>query len=414
MKKIFLTLLTVSLLGGASTAVAQDFTIAAKHAIAVEANTGKILYEKDATQPVEIASITKLITVYLVYEALENGSITLSTPVDISDYPYQLTTNSEASNNIPMEARNYTVEELLEATLVSSANSAAIALAEKIAGSEKDFVDMMRAKLLEWGIQDATVVNTTGLNNETLGDNIYPGSKKDEENKLSAYDVAIVARNLIKKYPQVLEITKKPSSTFAGMTITSTNYMLEGMPAYRGGFDGLKTGTTDKAGESFVGTTVEKGMRVITVVLNADHQDNNPYARFTATSSLMDYISSTFTLRKIVQQGDAYQDSKTPVQDGKEDTVTAVAPEDIYLIERVGNQSSQSVQFTPDSKAIPAPLEAGTVVGHLTYEDKDLIGQGYITTERPSFEMVADKKIEKAFFLKVWWNQFVRFVNEKL
>ncbi|CMV53876.1 D-alanyl-D-alanine carboxypeptidase%2C penicillin-binding protein 3 [Streptococcus pneumoniae] len=313
-----------------------------------------------------------------------------------------------------MEARNYTVEELLEATLVSSANSAAIALAEKIAGSEKDFVDMMRAKLLEWGIQDATVVNTTGLNNETLGDNIYPGSKKDEENKLSAYDVAIVARNLIKKYPQVLEITKKPSSTFAGMTITSTNYMLEGMPAYRGGFDGLKTGTTDKAGESFVGTTVEKGMRVITVVLNADHQDNNPYARFTATSSLMDYISSTFTLRKIVQQGDAYQDSKAPVQDGKEDTVTAVAPEDIYLIERVGNQSSQSVQFTPDSKAISAPLEAGTVVGHLTYEDKDLIGQGYITTERPSFEMVADKKIEKAFFLKVWWNQFVRFVNEKL
>ena len=234
-----------------------------------------------------------MITVYLVYEALENGSITLSTPVDISDYPYKLTTNSEASN-VPMEARNYTVEQLLEATLVSSANSAAIALAEKIAGSEKDFVDMMRAKLLEWGIQDATVVNTTGLNNETLGDNIYPGSKKDDENKLSAYDVAIVARNLIKKYPQVLEITKKPSSTFAGMTITSTNYMLEGMPAYRGGFDGLKTGTTDKAGESFVGTTVEKGMRVITVVLNADHQDNNPYARFTATSSLMDYISSTF------------------------------------------------------------------------------------------------------------------------
>ena len=406
MKKIILTLLSLSVIGAASTVDAQDFNIAAKHAIAVEANTGKILYEKDATQPVEIASITKLITVYLVYEALENGSITLSTPVDISDYPYKLTTNSEASN-VPMEARNYTVEQLLEATLVSSANSAAIALAEKIAGSEKDFVDMMRAKLLEWGIQDATVVNTTGLNNETLGDNIYPGSKKDDENKLSAYDVAIVARNLIKKYPQVLEITKKPSSTFAGMTITSTNYMLEGMPAYRGGFDGLKTGTTDKAGESFVGTTVEKGMRVITVVLNADHQDNNPYARFTATSSLMDYISSTFTLRKIVQTGDAYQD-------GKEDTVTAVAKDDISLIERVGGQSSQTVQFTPDSKAIPAPLEAGTVVGHLTYEDNDLIGQGYITTERPSFEMVAEKKVEKAFFLKVWWNQFIRFINEKL
>ena len=413
MKKIILTLLSLTVISSTSTVQAQDLNIPAKHIIAVEANTGKILYEKDATQPVEIASITKLLTVYLVYEALENGSITLSTPVDISDYPYKLTTNSEASN-LPMEARNYTVAELLEATLVSSANSAAIALAEKIAGSEKNFVDNMRAKLMEWGIKDGTIVNTTGLNNQTLGDNIYPGSNKDDENKLSAYDVAIVARNLIRKYPQVLEITKKPSSTFAGMTITSTNYMLEGMPAYRGGFDGLKTGTTEKSGESFVGTTVEKGMRVITVILNAEHQDGNPYARFTATSTLMDYISSNFALRTIVQKGEAYKDSKTPVQDGKENAVAAVAQEDISLVERLGTQAKPSIQFIPSTQTIAAPLEAGTVVGNLIYEDNDLIGQGYITTERPSFEMVSEKKVEKGFFLKVWWNQFIRFINEKL
>ena len=413
MKKIILTLLSLTFISSTSTVHAQDSNIPAKHIIAVEANTGKILYEKDATQPVEIASITKLLTVYLVYEALENGSITLSTPVDISDYPYKLTTNSEASN-LPMEARNYTVAELLEATLVSSANSAAIALAEKIAGSEKNFVDNMRAKLMEWGIKDGTIVNTTGLNNQTLGDNIYPGSNKDDENKLSAYDVAIVARNLIRKYPQVLEITKKPSSTFAGMTITSTNYMLEGMPAYRGGFDGLKTGTTEKSGESFVGTTVEKGMRVITVILNAEHQDGNPYARFTATSTLMDYISSNFALRTIVQKGEAYKDSKTPVQDGKENAVAAVAQEDISLVERLGTQAKPSIQFIPSTQTIAAPLEAGTVVGNLIYEDNDLIGQGYITTERPSFEMVSEKKVEKGFFLKVWWNQFIRFINEKL
>ena len=399
MKKLFLTLITLISFGSATTAFAQDFDVAAKHAIAVEATTGKILYEKDSTQPVEIASISKLLTVYLVYEALDQGKITLSTPVEISDYPYQLTTNSEASN-VPMEARNYTVEELLEATLVSSANSAAIALSEKIAGSEKDFVDMMKTKLLEWGIQDATLVNTTGLNNETLGNNIYPGSKKDDENKLSAYDVAVVARNLILKYPQVLEITKKPSSTFRGMTITSTNYMLEGMPAYRGGVDGLKTGTTDKAGASFVGTTVEKGMRIITVVLNADNQDTNPYARFTATSALLDYISSNFALQTIV--------------DGKQDTVTAVAKEDIKIVQRLGSRAQSSVTYTPDTTEHTAPLEAGTVVGHLTYEDKDLVGQGYITSDKPSFEMVSDKNVEKAFFLKVWWNRFVRFVNEKL
>ena len=413
MKKLFLTLLTLFSFASATTVAAQDFDVAAKHAIAVEAKSGKILYEKDATQPVEIASISKLLTVYLVYEALEQGKISLSTPVEISDYPYQLTTNSAASN-VPMEARNYTVEELLEATLVSSANSAAIALAEKIAGSEKDFVDMMKAKLQEWGIQDATLVNTTGLNNETLGTNIYPGSKKDDENKLSAYDVAVVARNLILKYPQVLEITKKPSSTFAGMTIHSTNYMLEGMPAYRGGVDGLKTGTTDKAGASFVGTTVEKGMRIITVVLNADNQDTNPYARFTATSSILDYISSNFSLQTIVKQGESYEDSKSPVLDGKEDTVTAVAKEDIKIVQRLGSRTQSTITYTADKTEHTAPLEAGTVVGHLTYEDKDLVGQGYITTDKPSFEMIAEKNVEKAFFLKVWWNRFIRFVNEKL
>lgn len=413
MKKIILSFITLFVFGTASTVSAQEFDVAAKHAIAVEATTGKILYEKDANQPVEIASITKLVTVYLVYEALEQGTISLSTPVDISDYPYKLTTNSEASN-VPMEARNYTVEQLLEATMVSSANSAAIALAEKIAGSEKDFVDKMRAKLLEWGIQDATIVNTTGLNNETLGDNIYPGSKKDDENKLSAYDVAIVARNLIRDYPQVLEITKKPTSTFAGLEIHSTNYMLEGMPAYRGGVDGLKTGTTDKAGASFVGTTVEKGMRIITVVLNADQQDTNPYARFTATSALLDYISANFALKTVVQKGEAYNDSKVTVLDGKEDNVTAVAKSDISIVQRIGSATTPALQFTPKSKSETAPLEEGKVVGALTYDDQDLIGQGYLTSEKPSFEMVSEKKVEKAFFLKVWWNQFIRFINEKL
>ena len=412
MKKIIFTLLTIFLFGSVNPVLAQDFDVAAKHVIAIEANTGKILYEKDATQPVEIASISKLITVYLVYEAIEQGKISLTTPVEISDYSYQLTTNSEASN-VPLDARNYTVEELLDATLVSSANSAAIALAEKVAGSEKDFVDMMKAKLQEWGIQDATLVNSTGLNNETLGDNIYPGSKKDDENKLSAYDVAIVARNLILKYPQVLEITKKPSSTFAGMTITSTNYMLEDMPAYRGGIDGLKTGTTDKAGESFVGTTVEKGMRIITVVLNSNTQAGNPYSRFTATSNLLDYISSNFALQTIIKQGESYQDSKAPVQDGKEDTVTAVAKEDIQIVQRLGSRIQSSITYSANSQQA-APLEAGTVVGRLTYDDKDLVGQGYVTSDRPSFDMVAEKNVEKAFFLKIWWNNFVRYVNEKL
>ena len=118
-------------------------------------------------------------------------------------------------------------------------NSAAIALAEKNCWLRKDFVDMMRAKLLEWGIQDATVVNTTGLNNETLGDNIYPGSKK----MMKTSSVLMMLLSLLaissKSTHKSWKSPKNLLLLFAGMTITSTNYMLEGMPAYRGGFDGL-------------------------------------------------------------------------------------------------------------------------------------------------------------------------------
>ena len=168
MKKFIITLVTTLLIFLAPTALADNFEVGAKHAIAVDVATGKILYEKDANQPVEIASITKLLTAYLVYEAIHQGKFTLQTSVDISDYPYQLTVNPDASN-VPLEARKYTVEELLETSLIASANSPAIALAEKVAGSEKKFVDLMKAKLQQWGIKDATIVNASGLNNSVLG-----------------------------------------------------------------------------------------------------------------------------------------------------------------------------------------------------------------------------------------------------
>ena len=174
---------------------ADDFDIPAKHAIAVEATTGKVLYEKDATTPAGIASITKILTVYMVYKEINEGNLSWDTRVPISDYAYQLTANSDASN-VPMEAREYTVEQLVNAAMVASANSAAIALAEQIGGSESHFVDMMKEQLKEWGITDATLVNASGLNNSYLGDNIYPGSSSSDENMMSARDVAIIAHHL--------------------------------------------------------------------------------------------------------------------------------------------------------------------------------------------------------------------------
>lgn len=413
MKKYIMTLVTTLLFTLTPIVWADNFDVGAKHAIAVDATTGKILYEKDANQPVEVASITKLLTAYLVYEAIHQGKFTLQTSVDISNYPYQLTVNP-ATNNVPLEARKYTVKELLETSLIASADSPAIALAEKVAGSEKKFVDLMKAKLQQWGIKNATIVNASGLKNSVLGEeHFYPGSNKDDENKLSAYDIAIIARRLILDYPEVLEITKKATTNFAGMTLTSSNHMLKDMPAFRAGVDGLKTGSSDKGGASFVGTIQQRGMRLITVLLNIDHADKDENARFTATSRFMSYIYQQFTVQTLVKKGESYDKSSARIINGQKNEVTAVASERLTIVRRY-NHKKPTVHFTTNKKGYPTPLKKGTLVGKLTYTDNDLIGKGYLDKRPPTISMLSAERIERPFCLKSWWNEFVQYVNEKL
>ena len=139
MKKLITLMMTFLLcLGSVAPAFAADkkkgYDAAAKHAIAVEATTGKILYEKDATTSTGIGSITKLLTAYMVYKAVDQGDLKWNSKVEISDYPFELTVSAGVSN-IPLDARKYTVKQLLDATLISSANSASIALAEEIGGT---------------------------------------------------------------------------------------------------------------------------------------------------------------------------------------------------------------------------------------------------------------------------------------
>lgn len=410
LKAIFLSVLLCFGLA-TSSALAQDFDAMAEHAIAVEASTGKILYEKDADTPDGIASITKLLTIYLVYKDIKEGKLSWNTKVDISDYAYDLTTDSLASN-VPMEKRQYTVKELVNASLVASANSAAIALAEKVGGSESKFVDMMSAQLKEWGITDASLVNSSGLNNSMLGDNIYPGSSSDAENMMSAKDVAIVARHLILDFPEVLDITSQSTSDFDGVTMTSSNLMLKYMTSYRDGVDGLKTGTTDLAGACFVGTTEENGMRIITVILNADNGDTDSTARFTATNNLMNYIYTTYTVQTVLEKGQSYKNSTVEVLDGKKTDVSAVA-KDTFKVITPRTTASTALTFDLKKETPTAPVIKGQTVATLTYKDKSLVGSGYLDGE-PSVQMVAKNDVKRSFFLKVWWNHFVRYVNEKL
>lgn len=409
MKKI-IVLFSLLICFAPSFATADEFKAKAEHAIAVEANTGKILYEKDATTPDAIASITKILTVYMVYQEIDKGHLTWDTEIDISDYPYHLTVNPEASN-VPMEARKYTVRDLVNAAMVASANSAAIALAEHIGGSEPKFVDMMSQQLKDWDIKDAKLVNASGLNNEVLGDNIYPGSKKTDENMMSAKDVAIITQHIIEDYPDLIKVSQQGSANFDGNLMTTYNYMLEGMPYYRASVDGLKTGTTKKAGASFVATSTENGMRIITVVLNADDADKDELARFKATNEILDYVLSSYEKKTILKKGQTVDASTVAVRDGKKKTVKAVAAKDLTVIRPINKKSNMA--FKPSRKSLTAPVKKNTEVGNFTFQDKNLVGNGYLG-DLPSVSAKTKTTVEKSFFLKVWWNHFVTYVNEKL
>lgn len=413
MKKIFLTFSTLIIFFSHfsyGVALADDLDLPVQSAIAVEADTGKILYEKDSDKVRDIGGLSTLLTTYLIFEAIHDKKLSLKDPIKVSEKALALNA-IEGAGSIPMVADSYTVEDLLTALLVGNSSTAALALAEKVGGSEEQFVKKMKKKLADWGIQSPHLINATGLNTYTINGN---SEGKDDENQLSAYDIAVIAKHLLEDFPEVTKYTSKPTALFSNMQIENPNLMLEGMPNYRTGVDGLRVSNSSKGGISFASSTTQNGIHMITVVLGVDAVDGDPYARFVATSSLMNYVVRTYISSIIIKEGDSYQNSKVTVQDGKSKTATAVAKKDFYIVEKQSNQIEPKIKFDSSQTKFKAPLSSGTTVGKLQYSDPDKVGRGYLEGKQPSVEMVAGKTIEKSFFLKVWWNEFVRYVNEKL
>ena len=409
MKKIFLTFSTLIIFFSHfsyGVALADDLDLPVQSAIAVEADTGKILYEKDSDKVRDIGGLSTLLTTYLIFEAIHDKKLSLKDPIKVSEKALALNA-IEGAGSIPMVADSYTVEDLLTALLVGNSSTAALALAEKVGGSEEQFVKKMKKKLADWGIQSPHLINATGLNTYTINGN-------SDENQLSAYDIAVIAKHLLEDFPEVTKYTSKPTALFSNMQIENPNLMLEGMPNYRTGVDGLRVSNSSKGGISFASSTTQNGIHMVTVVLGVDAVDGDPYARFVATSSLMNYVVRTYISSIIIKEGDSYQNSKVTVQDGKSKTATAVAKKDFYIVEKQSNQIEPKIKFDSNQTQFKAPLSSGTTVGKLQYSDPDKVGRGYLEGKQPSVEMVAGKTIEKSFFLKVWWNEFVRYVNEKL
>lgn len=279
---------------------ADQVNLAVKSAIAIDSDSGQILYAKNADKTLPIASMTKLATVYLTLNAIKNKKISWNQKVKPTAPIVKVANNAEYSN-VPLKmGHSYTIKQLYQATLIESANGAAMLLGQTIAGSQKAFINQMRAQVKKWGIEDAKIYTACGLPNGNLGKDAYPGINKNAENTMSAKDMAIVGQNLIKNFPEVLDTTKLAHLDFKDQGKTTKmanfNWMLKGLSQYDQAYpvDGLKTGTTDAAGACFIGTIKHSGARLITVVMGARRQDGTDPSRFIQTKKLMNYIFTQY------------------------------------------------------------------------------------------------------------------------
>lgn len=261
-----------------------DLSVDAKAIILLDAESGKIIYEKNSKEALPIASMSKMMTQYIVLNAIKNGGLTWESTYEPSDYVQQMMSHSGAVKLGMTAGNSYTAKELFTAMTVNSANDAAIALAEMVSGSEEAFAQLMNQQAKSFGLKKTHFYNASGLDGD------YIGKSADETNLASARDVATIAQKLIERHPEIFEYTEMTDfRTSAGTQLWNTNLMLPGMPQAMAGIDGLKTGYTGLAGSCFASTGVFNGKRVISVVMDvqSDSEDKtNP--RFQLTRELIE------------------------------------------------------------------------------------------------------------------------------
>ncbi|PFA67169.1 D-alanyl-D-alanine carboxypeptidase [Bacillus sp. AFS015802] len=388
--------------------------INADAAILVEADTGKIVYSENEDKALGIASMTKMMTEYLVLEAIDEGKIKWDQTYKVSDKVYQLA-NAPGLSNVPLRAdEEYTVRELYDAMVIKSGNGAAIALSEVVAGSEGKFVKMMNAKAKELGFEHYKFVNSSGLSNyDMLG--MYPeGTDVNDENVVSAEDMATLAYYLIHDFPEVLETSSLSSKVFRPGTseelvMKNTNGLLKGKSYHYKGADGLKTGTTPFAGSTFTGTAKRNGVRYISVILDAKDEYGQPSSaeRFIQTRELLDYgfdefESVSFSLDNIEKN----KEHTLPVPDGKEQEVTIKLdkPVSIRLMKQEEDKVKTSLKMDEtkvnEDGSLQAPIEKGEKIGELiidTQEEEEYIFDKKAAPYR--VDVYAAESVKKASWL---------------
>lgn len=344
-----------------------DLGLTSKSALLMEEDTGTILYEQNSHEALPPASVTKVMTLLLIYEGERDGKFDWTNTVQVSEHAASM----GGSQVFLEEGETQTAADMTKSIAIASANDAAVAMAEFLAGSEEAFVQKMNERAKELGMEDTNFVNACGLDTEG--------------HVSSAYDIALMSRELMENFPEIKEYTTTWQDSIVHKTrrgeetfgLTNTNKLIQ----WYDGATGLKTGSTGNALYCLSGTAERDGMGLIAVVMAAPDYK----VRFREVMQLLDYGFANYAIEKGREKG--YVMGEVPVEKGMTDTVEAVVAEEISVLVPKGKEAQWETK-TELLPAVSAPVEAGTKVGELVYlRDGEEVGR---------VELTAGENVEKA------------------
>lgn len=335
----------------------------ARSALVVDHNTGTILLSKNADVPLPPASMSKLMTLNMVFEALDEGRLSLDDTFRVSPKAAQ----KGGSKMFVREGASIRVEDLIRGIIVQSGNDACIVLAEGLAGSEQAFAERMTQRAQDLGMTGSNFVNATG----------WP----DPGQQMSATDLVFLARRIITKFPQYYSYFSEKSFTWEDITQDNRNPLL----ALDMGADGLKTGHTEEAGYGLVGSAIRDGRRIVFVIGGLD----SAAARSTEAERLTSWAFREFAMKTLFESGKAI--AKANVWLGSADKVEMQLANDVTLLLPLEKLQEISASYTFNNP-IEAPIMAGQQIGELNIEIPDM--------DKISYPLVASTDIQAGGFLE--------------
>lgn len=387
---------------------AESLDLQVSSAILLEPVSGQILLNVNGDQPLPPASMTKMMTEYIVAELVKQGKFQWDDVVTVQKNAAQ----TIGSRIFLAEGDQHTIEELYTAMAIASANDATVALAEHVAGSEQAFVKMMNDEAKRMGMTTAHFANSTGLDIADMPKEFQPADGK--ETVMSALDAAILAKYIVTDHPDFTRFTTIQSKKFRERDtapMVNLNWMLEANKnvtnfkqfAYEG-LDGLKTGHTSNAGNCFTGTAERNGMRLISVVMGTDSDSS----RFVETRKVLDYGFNNFETKQIVPPKTTVAGTETvTVNKAKNTEVPVVTDQGVSFVVPKGADTNavEAKVALSDAASLTAPLSQGTKVGTVTYSYK---APGMEQTLEKTVNLITAQDAEKAG----WFSLMMRAIGD--